>query len=724
MGTFERIRKISPYALALFVIIFVGFMVASDADISTILQQGSNPQTAAIAYINGEKILYKDFQDRVNQAIEQQRSQMNDPEAEIDQNQIMTQVWDQMVTEIIIKQEAEKLGIKVTNDEIIDNLIENPPDFLARSFTDTAGQFNRKIYLDLITNPENIVKYMGRDPNQIPIEEREKAINDFRNDLIKIENYLRSQKLNEALNTTITTAGSMISPIYAKNVYKDENSFADVRFIHLSYRDINPDQIKVTDQEIKDYFEKNKIYYKGEEQRKIKYTVIPIQPSKDDSIRAEKRIQKIMEDLNSATDIAARDSIFEIKLSEFSGTSDDWKLLKDIDPMKTTYLANASERQVIGPVKLFDGVYFFRLDGRRTGENEVAQASHILVSFGNNKDSARAEAEKILKRVRSGEDFSKLAQELSQDKGSAAQGGDLGYFGKGRMVKPFEDAVFSANVGQIVGPVETQFGYHIIKVMDKKSDELKYSEIKITPTISNPTRNKLFMDAHSFVKQVEGGKSFDTLAKQLNLRVDTTDFISKTFPLFGYWSLTNEVFDLPVGGITKPKEMKKSGIVIIQVIDEVKEGAPSLAVYEKEIRRNLIRKKQIDMLKEKAEKIYNEVKNIGDLANVTNYDVKHFEKLANNGQVPAVGMDLYFTNSIFNSPTGKILEPIRGENGWYIAQIYSKQVPDDNEIKEKYVEKMRQLRQSAKSAAYGNWFQTVKQKAKIEDYRSKFYSEY
>lgn len=724
MGTFERIRKISPYALAAFVVIFVGFMVASDADISTLLQQGSNPQTAAIAYINGEKILYKDFQERVNQAIEQQKAQMKNPEAEIDQNQIMTQVWDQMISEIILKQEAEKLGIKVTNSEIVDILIENPPDFLARSFTDTAGNLNKQIYYDLITNPENIVKYMGRDPNQIPIEEKEKAINDFRNDLIKIENYLRSQKLNEALNTTITTAGSFISPMYAKTVYKDENSFADVRFIHLGAKDINVDSIKVTDQEIKDYFEKNKKFYKGENQRKIKFVRIPIQPSKEDSLRAEKRIQKILDDLNTLNDMAAIDSAFEVRLSEFSGETHDWKLIKDIDPSRLSYLANAVEKQVIGPVKLFDGTYFFRLDGRRKGENEVVQASHILISFGNNKDSAKAEAEKILKRARSGEDFAKLAQELSQDKGSAMQGGDLGYFGKGRMVKPFEDAAFAANPGQIVGPVETQFGYHIIKVMDKKSDELKYSEIKITPTISNPTRNKLFMDAHSFVKQVEEGKSFDELAKQLKLRVDTSDFISKTFPLFGSWALTNEVFELKVGGITKPKETKQNEIVIMQVIDAVSEGAPSLAVYEKEIRRNIILKKQIEMLKDKVQKVYEEVKGMGDLANVTTHNVQHIEKLSNNGQVPGVGMDVIFTNSVMNAETGKILEPIRGENGWYIIQVYSKTIPNENEVNSKYQEKARELRQNARASAYGSWFQTVKQKAKIEDYRSKFYSEY
>ncbi|HPU22764.1 MAG TPA: peptidylprolyl isomerase, partial [Candidatus Kapabacteria bacterium] len=147
-------------------------------------------------------------------------------------------------------------------------------------------------------------------------------------------------------------------------------------------------------------------------------------------------------------------------------------------------------------------------------------------------------------------------------------------------------------------------------------------------------------------------------------------------------------------------------------------------VYEKEIRRNIIRKKQIEMLKDKAQKVYNEVKTMGDLANVTNHNVIHLEKLSNNGQVPGVGMDVVFTNAVINSETGKILEPIRGENGWYIIQVYSKTIPNESEINSKYPEKARELRQSARGAAYGSWFQTVKQKAKIEDYRSKFYSEY
>jgi parvulin-like peptidyl-prolyl isomerase len=397
-----------------------------------------------------------------------------------------------------------------------------------------------------------------------------------------------------------------------------------------------------------------------------------------------------------------------------------------MDQMKTAYLANAPERQVVGPVRLPDGTYFLRLDGRRSGENVVAQASHILIGFGpsNNKDSAKAEAEKILKKARSGEDFAKLAQEFSEDKGSARNGGDLGFFGKGKMVKPFEDAVFAAKVGQIVGPVESQFGYHIIKVTDKKSDELKYSEIKIVPTISNPTRNGIFMAAHAFVNQVESGISFDTLAKRLNLQADTSDFMTKSFPLFGSWGLTNQIFDAEVGTILQPKEMKNSGIVIVQVIDRLKEGAPELSAFANEIKNKLVRKKQIAKLKEKANKIYNEVKSIGDLTLATNYEVKHASEMKNNGQVPGAGMDVIFTNKVFKSEVGKILEPIQGDGGWYIAQITSKNVPDENTIKNALPDQIKSMKQSAKGSVFNTWLNKIKENAKIEDMRGKFYSDF
>jgi peptidyl-prolyl cis-trans isomerase C len=105
-------------------------------------------------------------------------------------------------------------------------------------------------------------------------------------------------------------------------------------------------------------------------------------------------------------------------------------------------------------------------------QDEQVRASHILVRVPENADAAtkqkaKAEIESVLKQARAGADFAKLAQQHSQD-GSAAQGGDLNYFGHGQMVPPFEQAAFALKPGQISDVVTTQFGYHIIKVTDRK----------------------------------------------------------------------------------------------------------------------------------------------------------------------------------------------------------------------------------------------------------------
>src|SRR5690606_18618210 len=107
----------------------------------------------------------------------------------------------------------------------------------------------------------------------------------------------------------------------------------------------------------------------------------------------------------------------------------------------------------------------------RPAEDVAVRAQHILIRAAEGDTEARAaarqRAQQARQRVQSGEDFAAVARELSDDPGSAARGGDLGYFGRGAMVAPFETAAMGARVGDVVGPVETQYGYHIIKVTDR-----------------------------------------------------------------------------------------------------------------------------------------------------------------------------------------------------------------------------------------------------------------
>jgi peptidyl-prolyl cis-trans isomerase C len=104
---------------------------------------------------------------------------------------------------------------------------------------------------------------------------------------------------------------------------------------------------------------------------------------------------------------------------------------------------------------------------------EMVRSRHILIktdpsASDNDKKKAKEKADEILKKIKAGEDFAKLASDVSDDTGSKPKGGELGFFPKGRMVKPFEDAAFSLKPGEVSGIVETQFGYHIIKVEEKK----------------------------------------------------------------------------------------------------------------------------------------------------------------------------------------------------------------------------------------------------------------
>lgn len=125
---------------------------------------------------------------------------------------------------------------------------------------------------------------------------------------------------------------------------------------------------------------------------------------------------------------------------------------------------------------------------------EMVKARHILVIVENSasedeKKKAKDKAEMYLKKIKDGEDFAKLAAEVSDDPGSKAKGGDLGFFPKGRMVKPFEDAAFALKPGETSGIVETQFGFHIIKAEDRKDSTVESFDV-----VKERIRQKLSQD--------------------------------------------------------------------------------------------------------------------------------------------------------------------------------------------------------------------------------------
>jgi peptidyl-prolyl cis-trans isomerase C len=146
------------------------------------------------------------------------------------------------------------------------------------------------------------------------------------------------------------------------------------------------------------------------------------------------------------------------------------------------YLMKVVAKDVIATEE--DQKQYYTLYKNKFSFPEQVKARHILLKFSHNmseeeKKKVKEKAESILERLKKGEDFAELATAYSEDPGSAKKGGDLGYFQKGKMVKPFEEAAFSLKPGQLSGIVETRFGYHIIKVEDYKESGTKtFDEVK------------------------------------------------------------------------------------------------------------------------------------------------------------------------------------------------------------------------------------------------------
>ncbi len=724
-GTFERIREISPYAFGFFGVMLVLFFTIGDPTVvDGLFSTGLNPQTAPIVTVNGEDIRYIDYENKVREQIEQQRLSQQDPGKEIDETQIRQQVWNQMIDEVLMRQQAEEAGIIVTDEEIADIMIENPPDYLKKGFIDSAGTFQKGMYLDIVTNPENIANYIEGDQAKIL-----DAIQTFRNDLIVIENYLRNQTIRENLTVAVNAAGSILSPAYAREKYLSENSTADVSFIAIKISENKDTTIEVSDSEIEEYYNEHRKYYKQKPQRKIKYVSFPIVPSADDSTRAQKKTRRVMEALRQGATLAERDSIFDHELDKLGGTTSDFTLVKDLDKMKSAYLIGAQTREVIGPVRLGDGNYFFRVDERREGESVVVKASHILINSNDNKDSAKAEADKIYKRAKKGEDFAILAMQYSKDPGSGKRGGDLGYFGKGQMVKPFEEAAFGAEIGEITKPVESRFGFHIIKVVDKRSDEIIFSEIVIKPTLTAASRSAIYRQAHSFKKQVEeDGVNFDTLAAMLDMVPVETALFEKKRPVLGSQYITDVVFDSEVGDVLEPVDVKRYGVIVAQVTDIRNAGIVPLEDKAEEIKRKLVSLKKLELIKPKIESIYNRIKSGTDLiaAGATNPDisVKTADDIKPVGSVPGLGKDEAFAYNAFTLPIGKISEPIKGELGYYIIQVREREIPSEDKIKDEMPDYISKLEQNIKSSTFFQWYNNIKEEAQVEDFRMNFYKEY
>lgn len=702
MGLMNRMRDKTHIILIILVLAFLATIVF-EWGMNYLGMRGSG--TVIFGSVNGQEIRYQDFETRMQQAVDQQKQQTGEDPDESMMQMIRDQVWDQMVNEVIIQQQIEKLGIKVTNQEILNWVYNSPqtlPDPIKKNFIDSTGNFNMSYYQQALAT---------KDPK----------VEEF---WTKVEDYLRIILLNDKLQSVIT--GTVrVTEADALQKYKDEHLFATFNFIALSPGSIPDNQIQVSDDELKSYYDNNKDDFRTEESVKLKYVLFSDNPTAADSTATEKMLLGLRKELKRypADD---SDLISLVNTNSASKYNSGFTKPSELAPEVTNFLFSAKKDSVSDIIKASDGYHLVRYLDSKEGEELFTNSSHILINFGTDTNAAKLKAEQVYKRAKSGEDFSKLASEFSDDPGSKNKGGNLGWFTKGAMVKEFEDAVMNAKIGEIIGPVKTQFGFHIIKINDRQKRIFKVADIKKPVTTTTSTRDAIRKRAEDFTYIAAKG-NFDEEAKKINMQVFDIPPITKSSYIPGAGqnkAITKFAFNENTNSISTPIRIQ-GGYAAYFIVEKIPTGYMKYdEIKEKLLLSKVTLQKKLNILNQKAEEIKNKIIN-NDLASVTKIDPQLQIQSADSFSVakpkPQIPNDFQLLNTVFKLKDGQISEPIRTDEGYYIVQMKSITPFDEKNYQSQRDVIMNSLIQERKQTISQEWLNALRDKADILDNRDKYF---
>lgn len=326
-------------------------------------------------------------------------------------------------------------------------------------------------------------------------------------------------------------------------------------------------------------------------------------------------------------------------------------------------------------------------------EPEKVKARHILIEIPEDadkkaKEKARKRIAEIDKKLAEGAEFAALAREYS-DGPSAARGGDLGWFSRGSMVKPFEKAAFELDPGAVSEPVRTRFGLHLIKVEDHRragTKPLKEVRDKIREKLASERAVDELPDVIDTALEIlfETG-DLKGIAGELGLRVRKTAPFSKSagpeevdIPE----KSVSEIFSMAEGQITESPILLDQGYVMARVDEKIPSHPRDMQEVKPRIKSTLVRRAAMDMAREKAEKALDKILSAPKgIPAELNEKLQKTEEFGRRGLIPGLGMNPELAEELFSAETGKWLEtPFEVKSGYVLARPTQHIYPDKAEF--------------------------------------------
>ncbi|UOK43509.1 MULTISPECIES: peptidylprolyl isomerase [Flavobacterium] len=699
MAVLSKIRQRSILLIAVIGFCLLAFVVGD------VIQNGGFSQTSRnVGSVNGEDISAQEFLQKVSMAEKNGQGTSN--------TQAANGVWEQEVKRILLEGEYEKLGLKIGKDQLLNVMKQNPNFAQNPQFLNSAGIF------DINKFNEYLATIKSSQPEQW------NAWLDFEKQV--------EQMATEQMYTTMIKSGLVTTKVEAKTAYANENNKVDFDYVTVAYSTIKDDQVKVSDSEIMDFMKKNEKKYKSENSRDIEFVFIENKPSAADEAEMKTTINGLLSGRVVYNDKTGKNDTLPgfkaaVNAEEFVNANSDIKYdssyiaKKDLPLENQEQLFNLPQGEVFGPY-IYNGHYCLsKMLGRQSGSS--AKVSHILLSYEGSKapaavkrtkEEAKAKADELLAQVKANPgSFPMLAMMNTDDTGSKQNGGSYDNVTKGQMVKPFNDFLFNNPVGAM-GIVETEFGYHVIKV-DAKYDAVRLATVarKIEP--SETTADQIYTQATKFEADANE-KDFATVAKEAKLTVKPASVkgTDEYLPEVGAqrsvvtWAFNK---DTEVGDVKKFDNMQ--GHIIARVKAKNETGLMSVEQAKTMVEPILKNKKKAELIKAKMAGSTLEAVAQKSGATISNA----VAVVLANPSIPNAGYEPKVVGKAFGLGAGKTSKLIEGEMG--VFMIRTKAVANAPALPD-YTTYVTRLKSQSQGSASGRAVTALKNAATIEDNRVEF----
>ena len=355
---------------------------------------------------------------------------------------------------------------------------------------------------------------------------------------------------------------------------------------------------------------------------------------------------------------------------------------------------------------------------------ERVRASHILLNTGG-KDEAtvRKQAEELLAKIKAGADFAELAKKYSEDPGSKDKGGDLDFFPKGQMVPEFETSAFSLAPGQVSDLVKTQYGFHIIKVVDKQAGSTRtLDEVRpeIQQILASQSADRQITDrARQLAERVKNPADLDTVAKELGLKVEETGFFQRADPVPGLGvapQVADATFQLQDNTVSEPLATSR-GPVFVTVSGKKEPYTPPLDEVKDRVREDLIRTKAAELSRQRGAAIAAQLKSATDFAaaaKAAGFEAKESQLVARDSALPDVGVNAQVDRVAFALPKGGVSDPIQAGDATVIVRVSDRDDVTPEEFRLARERFRADLTNERRSRFFASYMTKAKEKIKVE----------